>query len=81
MAGTESDCLAEAVEIRPGVRGQSGSRGRPGGADLEQKGHSDDGGHFDSRDVELNDAALGAVEHAGSTDLAVGRRPERAGFL
>src|SRR5262245_59148376 len=81
VAGEPNDCLAEAAEVRPGIRGQGGIGGKSGGAVVEQKGNADDGWDLDRAGSEPDDAALGAMERADRVDAAFGGGADRVGLL
>src|ERR1051325_5562776 len=72
VAGQPDDYLVEAVEIRAGVRGQSGERRESGRALVEQEGDADDGRDSDRAGAESDDAGVGAMETAGGGGVAVG---------
>src|SRR5437764_605463 len=53
VARAESNFMVEAVEIRTGIRRQSGSRRQSCRAVIEQEGHADNGRNYDRPDAQL----------------------------
>ena len=82
VAGARDHPLAQATEIRPGLRRQGRGGGRTGGARAEQKGHADDGRHFDCHGVVFFDDSMGAIgQQTGVADPALGRSAGGSGIL
>ena len=81
VAGTKTDRLAQACEVRPGLSGQSGGSRWIDRTREQQTRNADHGWHIDSDRDGVDSLALGTVEYLGAGDLALGRGFDWLGLL
>src|SRR4029077_5903964 len=81
VARAESHRMVEAIEVRPGIRGQSRRGRRPRGASVKQEGNAHDGWHPDYRGAEFHDLVLGSMESTDRIDVARGIGADRPWVL
>src|SRR5882724_10029546 len=81
VAGCASNRLAQAAQIWAGLCRQGRNWWEPRCSTLQQERHTHHGRNSDSTGSQCHNAALGAMEYAGPTDVAFSRCADGLGFL